>query len=126
MYFFFKNIKKEKLIFIFDKKVQKQNSKIKYFNYFFDKQNFYKKYLINKLFYKNKFKFFNTFTDFFFFFTTNNKVILNKLSKSHYCSNIIIFSENNMSFSNFFFNMPIVYNLNFSINFMFYFLKFYF
>lgn len=122
--FFFKNINKEKIVFISDKKLSKKNRNIKYFNLIFDKVSFFKKYWIFRLFFIKKYRLFNMFDNIFFFFT-KNKVILNKLNRSFLCSKIIVLSDNNMSFSNFFFNVPIIYNFNYTVNFLFYFFKFF-
>lgn len=124
--FFFKNIKKKKLVIISDRKIHYKNKKIKFFNYYFDKVNFKKKFLIYNIFLKNRLKFFFQMPNFFFFFITKNKYYLKRLSNSSVCNRLIIFSDsNNTSFSQFLFKAPLFYNFNFSINFYFYFFKFF-
>lgn len=121
--FFFKNIKKSKLLFIADKKIHYKYEYVKYFNYLFDREDFYKKYRLYRLYIRERMNIFIQHPELFFFFFTKNKTLLNQLNTMPVCTNIILFSDNNMSFSNFFFNVPLIISYEFSIYFYFVILK---
>ncbi len=121
--FFFKNIDKSKLIFLADKKIHYKYEYVKYFNYLFDREGFYNKYRLYRLYIRERMNVFVKYPNFYFFFFTKNKTLLNKLSTMPVCTNIILFSDNNMSFSNFFFNVPQIVSFEFSIYFYFIILK---
>ncbi len=121
--FFFRNIKKEKLIFLADKKLHYKYEYIQHYNYIFDREGFCKKYAFYKHYLRNHMEVFNEHQDTYFFFFTKNKTLLNKLNVMPCCKNIILFSDNNMSFSNFFFNVPMIVSYEFSIYFYFIILK---
>lgn len=121
--FFFKNIDKSKLIFLADKKIHYKYEYVKYFNYLFDREGFYNKYRLYRLYIRERMNVFVKYPSFYFFFFTKNKTLLNKLSTMPVCTNIILFSDNNMSFSNFFFNVPQIVSFEFSIYFYFIILK---
>jgi len=121
--FFFKNIDRSKLLFLADKKIHYKYEYVKYFNYLFDREGFHKKYRLYKLFIKERMNVFVACPEFYFFFFTKNKTLLDRLNNMPICTNIILFSDNNMSFSNFFFNVPLIVNFEFSIYFYFIILK---
>lgn len=121
--FFFRNIDKEKLVFLADKKLHYKFEYIKYFNYIFDRSGFFKKYRLYRRYVKERINIFNENPELYFFFFTKNKTLLNKLNVMPVCTNIILFSDNNMSFSNFFFNVPLIISYEFSIYFYFMILK---
>lgn len=126
LFFFFKNINRKKLLVVSDKITHYKNKKIKFFNYYFDKSNFKRKFLIYNYFLRTKLKLFFKIKNFFFFFITTNKYYLKRLTNSFVCSKLIILSnDNNTNFSQFLFKAPVFYNFNFSINFYFYFFKFF-
>lgn len=125
LFFFFKNIKKKRLIFITDKKMHYKNNRIKFFNYYFDKTTFKNKFIIYTSFLKYNLKTLLKVPNTTFFFITKNKYYLKRLSNSSVCSKLIVLSDNNMSFSQFLFKAPTFYNFEFSIIFYFYFFKFF-
>lgn len=122
--FFFRNVDKKKLIFLADKRIHYRYEYVQYFNYIFDKEGFYKKYRLYKQYLRRHMDIFNELEDTYFFFFTKNKTLLNKLNVMPCCRNLILFSDNNMSFSNFFFNVPMIVSYEFSIYFYFIILKF--
>jgi hypothetical protein len=123
--FFFKNIKKKILIFITDKNMHYKNNRIKFFNYYFDRTNFKRKFMIYSSFLKNNLKILLKVPNTIFFFITKNKYYLKRISNSSVCGKLIVLSDNNMSSSQFLFKAPIFYDFEFSVIFYFYFFKFF-
>jgi hypothetical protein len=123
--FFFKNIKKKRLIFITDKNMHYKNNRIKFFNYYFDRTNFKRKFMIYSSFLKNNLKILLKVPNTIFFFITKNKYYLKRISNSSVCGKLIVLSDNNMSSSQFLFKAPIFYDFEFSVIFYFYFFKFF-
>ena len=102
-----------------------KNNRIKFFNYYFDRTNFKRKFMIYSSFLKNNLKILLKVPNTIFFFITKNKYYLKRISNSSVCGKLIVLSDNNMSSSQFLFKAPIFYDFEFSVIFYFYFFKFF-